>query len=121
MNCYPCNHSDFRAPQISVRDNPSLQIRECVNCGLVALSSFQNIKHGHYESSGIHGEELPSIESWLRETEQDDQRRLEMLKAAIVNRKVLDFGCGAGGFLRKVQTLATAVAGVELERRVREH
>ncbi len=29
--------------------------------------------------------------------------------------------CGAGGFLRKVQTLATAVAGVELENRVREH
>ena len=121
MTCYICNHSDFLVRQGSVRDNPSLQIHECVNCGLVTLSSFQHIQHGHYESSGMHGEELPSIESWLRQTEQDDQRRFEMLKTAIVNRKVLDFGCGAGGFLRKVQTLATEVAGVELERRVREY
>ncbi len=121
MNCYICNHSDFRFRQGGVRDNPELLIHECINCGLVALNSFEHIKHGHYENSGMHGEELPSIESWLRKTEQDDRRRFELLKVAIVNRKVLDFGCGAGGFLRKVQKLATVVAGVELEHRVREH
>lgn len=121
MTCYLCNHPDFRVRQGNVRDAPSLQIRECSNCGLVALSSFQHIQPNHYEESGMHGEDLPSVESWLRETEQDDQRRFEMLKAALVNRKVLDFGCGAAGFLRKTQTLAAEVAGVEPERRVREY
>jgi len=121
MTCYLCHHPDFRPRQGAVRDNPSLQILECTNCGLVTLSSLQHIQSGHYENSGMHGNGLPSMEVWLRETEQDDQRRFEMLKAAMVNRKILDFGCGAAGFLRKAQTLASEAAGVEPERRVREY
>ncbi len=67
----------------------------------------------------MHGGEAPSIDSWLRETEKDDQRRLEMLKPALVNRKLLDFGSGAAGFLCKARALAAEVAGIEVERRVR--
>lgn len=121
MTCYLCNHQSFSVRKGAVRDDPALQILECDNCGLVTLSSLQHIRVGHYEDSGMHGETLPSIESWLKETEQDDQRRFEMLKVAMVNRKVLDFGCGAAGFLRKAQTLAAEVAGVELESRIREY
>tara|TARA_B110000027_G_scaffold129143_1_gene150368 strand:+ start:2983 stop:3681 length:699 start_codon:yes stop_codon:yes gene_type:complete len=69
----------------------------------------------------MHGDVLPSMESWLRNTEGDDQRRFEMLKSAMVNRKVLDFGCGAAGFVSKAQSLAAEVVGVEPERRVREY
>jgi len=104
-----------------VRDDASLEVLECNQCGLVMLSSFQHIQAGHYADSGMHGRTGLSIESWLRETEQDDRRRFEMLKAALVNRKVLDFGCGAAGFVRKARALAAEVAGVEPERRVREH
>ena len=121
MTCYLCNLPDFRVRKGAVRDDPSLQIIECTNCGLVALSSLQHIQDGHYEDSGMHGDALPSIESWLRDTEQDDQRRFEMLKSVLVNRRVLDFGCGAAGFLRKAQALAAEVAGVEPESRVREY
>lgn len=121
MTCYLCNHSDFSVRKGAVRDAPSLRILECINCGLVMLSSLQHIQDGHYEGSGMHGGNLPSIESWLRETEQDDQRRFEMLKTNLVNRKVLDFGCGAAGFICKAQAVADEVAGVEPERRVHEY
>lgn len=104
-----------------MRDDTSLQILECTDCGLVTISTHQHIDVAHYQKSGMHGGELPSIASWLRETEQDDQRRFEMLKAELVNRKVLDFGCGAAGFVRKAQSLAAEVAGVEPEHRVREY
>lgn len=113
MYCYLCHQADFRIRPGAVRDKPSLQILECVNCGLVTLSSLPHIQEGHYENSGMHGDSLSSIESWLRVTEQDDRRRFEMLREALVNRKVLDFGCGAARFLRKAQTLAAKVAGVE--------
>ncbi len=63
MTCYLCNHSDFLIRQGSVRDNPSLQIHECTNCGLVALSSFQHIQPSHYEESGMHGKDLLAFES----------------------------------------------------------
>lgn len=118
MTCYLCNHSEFKLRKGAVRDDPTLQILECLNCGLVMLSSRQHIRDGHYEDSGMYGGDIPSIESSLRNTEQDDQRRFEMLKTALVNRKVLDFGCGAAGFLLKAQTIAAEVAGVEPERRM---
>ena len=121
MTCYLCNLPDFRVRKGAVRDDPSLQIIECTNCGLVALSSLQHIQDGHYEDSGMHGDALPSIESWLRDTEQDDQRRFDMVKAMLPNKKLLDFGCGAGGFLNKAQQLAETVAGIELELRVQKH
>lgn len=121
MTCYLCNHSKFGIRNGTVRDDPSLQVLECGNCGLVMLSSLQHIKAGHYEDSGMHGTDLPSIESWLKETEHDDNRRFEMLKPNLINSKVLDFGCGAGGFVSKAQSLAADVAGVEPELRVREY
>jgi 2-polyprenyl-3-methyl-5-hydroxy-6-metoxy-1,4-benzoquinol methylase len=121
MLCYLCDHSSFSHRPGSVRDDSSLQILECDSCGLVALSSQQHVRSEHYENSGMHGGALPSIEAWLRDTEQDDQRRFEMLKPLLVNSKVLDFGCGAAGFLLKAQKLATEVVGVEPERRIRGH
>lgn len=121
MHCYLCNHTDTLPRKGSVRDRPSLRIHECAACGLVYLSSIGHIQDGHYEDSRMHGQELPSIASWLRDTEQDDQRRFEMLKASLPNKKLLDFGCGAAGFLSKARQLAAEVVGIEPERRVRDH
>lgn len=121
MICYLCNHTVQRTRPGSVRDAPGLRIAECENCGLVALDSAAHIGSGHYQNSGMHGEAVPSMAQWLRETEHDDQRRFDMLRPALVNRKLLDFGCGAGGFLLKAQALASSVAGVELEERVHAH
>lgn len=121
MKCYLCGQEDFSARKGSVRDDESLQILECNNCGLVMLSSAHHILNNHYENSGMHGENIPSIEEWLRETEEDDRRRFEMLRNQLANRKILDFGCGAAGFLHKAKTLASEAAGVELEKRVHEY
>jgi 2-polyprenyl-3-methyl-5-hydroxy-6-metoxy-1,4-benzoquinol methylase len=119
MACYLCKHHDFTVRKGSVRDDQLLKIHECANCGLVSLSSLTHIQNGHYEDSGMHADTLPSMESWLRDTEHDDQRRFEMFKISMVNKKLLDFGCGAAGFLRKAQTVAAMATGIEPERRVR--
>ena len=66
----------------------------------------------------MHGEEPAPIEDWLRDTEWDDQRRFDSLKALLPNKKLLDFGCGAGGFLNKARRLAASAAGIEPELRV---
>ena len=121
MPCYLCHHPDLQPRKGVVRDNPVLRVLECTTCGLVTLNSFDHIRAGHYEQSGMHESQSHSIEAWLHDTEMDDQRRFEMLKSLLPNRKVLDFGCGAAGFARKVSSLASEVAGVEPERRVREH
>ena len=62
-----------------------------------------------------------AIESWLNDTEADDQRRFDLLLSLLPNKKVLDFGCGHGDFLNKAKTLAEEVLWVELEKRVQEY
>jgi len=121
MNCYLCSSTHFKPRKGQVRDNPELEILECQSCGLVTLNSLKHIRANHYEDSGMHGEEPGSMESWLNATLADDQRRFEMLRSSLPNKKVLDFGCGNGGFLLRANNLAAEVTGVELEKRVQEH
>lgn len=119
--CYLCGKSDHRVRRGSVRDAPALQVLECVACGLVTLSSRDHVRPGHYERSGMHGSAPPAIEAWLREAEGDDVRRFERLKGDLAGRTLLDFGSGAGGFLRRATTIAVQAAGVEPEQRVRDY
>lgn len=119
--CYLCDNSKFVQRFGSVRDKPDLKIVECVFCGLVSLSSFEHIRDGFYESSEMHGKEMPDIQVWLRETVWDDERRFQYFKLMLPNRKLLDFGCGAAGFLLKAQELAAIAHGVEPESRLKIH
>jgi len=121
MKCYLCGSDSFNSRKGEVRDNKLLGIYECKVCCLVSLSSIDHIEPDFYEKSGMHGECLVPMHTWLSETEWDDNRRFEMLKPRLPNNRVLDFGCGAGGFLAKAKHLASDVAGIELEERVREH
>ncbi len=121
MKCYLCNSSEFSKRKGTVRDTPHLEILECNGCGLVTLSTADHIIPGFYENSGMHGTEPFPMDLWLKETEWDDQRRFEMVKTLLPNKRVLDFGCGAAGFLNKVKTLASDVIGVELESRVKNY
>jgi 2-polyprenyl-3-methyl-5-hydroxy-6-metoxy-1,4-benzoquinol methylase len=121
MNCYFCNSTSFNARKGQVRDALDLKILECTNCGLVTLSSLEHIQAGFYENSGMHGIELTPMDAWLKDTDWDDQRRFDSMKALLPNKKLLDFGCGAGGFLNKARQFTSSAAGIELELRVKKY
>src|SRR5579872_879543 len=110
--CYLCGAAKFVRRKGQVRDAPTLAVLECRECGLVALDSHDHIRPDHYENSRMHGAAPGSIESLLRQCDADDRRRFEMLAPVITDRRLLDFGCGAGGFLCHARTLASEVAGV---------
>lgn len=120
QKCYLCGTSSFNKRPGKVRDNEDLSILECQNCGLVFLS-HADFPSGFYEQAKMHGQEPPTIEDWLRETLKDDERRFASLRAEITNSDVLDFGCGAGGFLIKAKATARNVMGIELEARLQQH
>ena len=119
--CYLCGNTEFNKRPGSVRDRPELKVFECASCGLVCLSSFDHIRDGFYESSEMHGEEMPDIESWLKETAWDDERRCQYIKSVLPNCSLLDFGCGAGGFLLKARELTVKAHGIEPESRLKKH
>lgn len=120
MKCYLCKSEELIELPGKVRDSESLKILECKNCSLVFLSNFAHIESAHYEKSGMHGSTPAPIEDWLKESEGDDERRFQFLKQKILNKRILDFGCGAGGFLYKSQTFAKECSGIELEQRALE-
>jgi len=105
--CYLCGGTKFKKRPGSVRDRPELEIFECTSCGLVCLSSFDHIRNGFYENSGMHGGDTLDIQTYIRGTEWDDERRFQYLKSVLPNRRLLDFGCGTGGFLLKARELTT--------------
>ncbi len=118
MNCYLCQSPHFTVRKGEVRDAPEMGIFQCDNCGFVTLSTTSHIAPGFYENSGMHGSAPTSIEEWLKDTEWDDQRRFEMLQPMLPNKRLLDFGCGAAGFLNRARFLAADVTGIELEARI---
>jgi 2-polyprenyl-3-methyl-5-hydroxy-6-metoxy-1,4-benzoquinol methylase len=121
--CYLCKGSELFQRSGTVYNAPELKVLECSSCGLVFLSSHEHINENFYQDSGMHqdGPDLSEIESWIKDTEWDDERRFLFLKASLVNKIVLDFGCGAGGFLLKAQKVAGRAEGVELESRLQSH
>jgi 2-polyprenyl-3-methyl-5-hydroxy-6-metoxy-1,4-benzoquinol methylase len=121
VKCYLCDSLGFTSRKGAVRDDPAIKIISCSECGLVFLSKTNHITPEFYENSGMHSGCLITIEEWLKETEVDDQRRFELVKNLLPSKKLLDFGCGAAGFLNKAKVLAASVTGIELETRVKEY
>lgn len=120
MKCYLCQNISFTTRPGEVRDNPSVKVIECDSCGLVTLNSFNQISDRHYEEGKMHSEETP-IRTWTQETEIDDQRRFDFFKSKITGKKILDFGCGNGGFLIKTLPLTSKSEGLELEERLQDY
>jgi hypothetical protein len=85
MQCSLCSSKEFIDREGKVRDAPCLRILECRQCGLVTLSSHAHIAPGHYEQTGMHGDELPSIDTWLKDSTLNERRRFESLKPYLVN------------------------------------
>ena len=119
--CPLCSGRRFCIRPGSVRDRADLQILECQDCGLVFLSSRDHITEDFYKNAGMHGSALPSVKEWLQETEEDDERRFRQFLYAIQGKVIVDFGCGAGGFLLRARKVAKKVYGIELEKRLQTH
>jgi len=119
MKCKLCESEKYIKRDGSVRDDASLEIYECSECGLVYLSSLEHINDSFYEDSGMHEE--VNFTKWQKETQIDDARRFEFVKNMITNKTVLDFGSGNGGFLKLAKQLAKNASGAELEKGVKPY
>lgn len=100
-----------------VRDREDVDVYKCLKCETKFLVSSNTLKND-YESGFMYSETHTlsplSIEERLKEFEPDDVRRYNMVKEMCINKKVLDFGCGFGGFLSKIKNAAKTAVGVEL-------
>jgi 2-polyprenyl-3-methyl-5-hydroxy-6-metoxy-1,4-benzoquinol methylase len=119
IECYLCGSDSLFQRTGCVRDNPTINVLECNECGLVFLSSFDHITETFYENSGMHTSEVDR-EAWQRETAWDDERRVISFRRIIENKSLLDFGCGNGGFLIRAREVAHSVKGIEADNCLKE-
>jgi SAM-dependent methyltransferase len=111
MSCYLCGCDDTVTRQEGVRDNPEINVLECVNCGLVFLSSREPLPTIHRL--------VRDIPSWAKRTVADDIRRAHSIRELTKGKLVLDFGCGNGGFLLNAD--AGIGIGLEIDDEAREY
>jgi len=119
MKCYLCGSYNYKLREGQVRDNKQLDIYECNNCSLVFLSSAEHINENYYEESNM--SDGLNVQEWLNETYVDDNRRFEFVKEMIINKDIVDFGSGVGGFLLRAKEIAKSITGIELDNKIREH
>lgn len=121
MKCYLCGSERNKNIHRGVRGAADVDVYRCEQCGLVFLGRQIADINQFYESSGMRNSEPEmSRDSILRTAEPDDLRRFRKVRPLIENKKVLDFGCGAGGFMRYASAAAELVDGIELEGSMRD-
>jgi ubiquinone/menaquinone biosynthesis C-methylase UbiE len=94
-------------------DQPGLKVLKCDVCNLIQLSDFSHIDDSYYSSSYY-----PATLALARERERAwNQKRVLILEEHIPglsNLKVMDLGCGHGGFLEQAQGLFDTLVGFDL-------
>lgn len=96
------------------RDNPLIDVYRCCKCGTKFLSTEEQNDYENgfmYETNNLSDLD---IETRLLRFQKDDARRFDMVKNICAEKKVLDFGCGFGGFLSRISTITDACYGVDL-------
>lgn len=130
MKCILCGNEEFECIHKGTRDVANINVMKCSKCGMVQLNDLEYNTEYNYSEGGmlkstysISSDEVCDISwnTWLQETEQDDVRRFTALQEICKDKRVLEFGCGNGGFLRRIKDVAFDVAGVELMDEAREH
>lgn len=123
MKCLICDGEKFERIHKGTRDIASVNVMKCIKCGMIQLDSQKYNTDENYVCGGMLKASYGAItdttedmswETWIQETEVDDDRRYKMLTKVCAGKSILEFGCGNGGFLRKIKRVASDVAGIEL-------
>ncbi len=93
------------------RDRDPLPVYRDEDSRIIFIDNFYT-GHETYESGEYRSEQSLKSDS---EDERDTARRLAHFSSFYQGKAICDFGCGAGGFLRRAQASSAKAFGVELQ------
>lgn len=108
MNCYLCSNDSFTVINNRVRDREDIKVLKCNKCSLVFLDKTDHISESFYQNGemektlcAINIIENPNIYNTTDSI--DTEKRFKLHNNLMKDKRILDFGCGAGSFLRKLK------------------
>ncbi len=103
-----------------VRDRDDVGVLKDSESGIIFLDRSDHVDISHYESigTGVYWN-VDSRDEALKKYALDDGRRFEQFKEYCIGKRLVDVGCGTGGFLDRVSLVAQSVAGVEPQSAIR--
>lgn len=110
--CKLCKKNDIAVIHKGTRDRNDIDVLKCNHCGLVFLSKIITDDTFYVDSKMHQGMDFGK---WRDNTFADDNRRFSRYKDFIKDKKILDFGCGNGGFLTLVQREKLVRQGVGID------
>lgn len=99
-------------------DHPDLSVGKCSACGLTQLMNFDHVSLDHYSDDDYFPDDVAAV--YAREAHWNINR-IERIRAELPDhrrRRVLDFGCGVGGFLYRAGTEFEYLVGFDLSVRM---
>jgi len=98
-----------------LRDSDSIGVLGCSSCGHAFLDSFGHITDAYFDRGRFLANKpfAETIDDRLRHYAEETEERAHRIAPRIVNKRVLDFGCGAGALMERIAPLCKRVAGVE--------
>lgn len=118
--CKICGGSS-RLIHKGTRDDKNIDVWECNVCKTKFLVNEKKIDYENNDMMLTDDNDDLDVKKWLKECSTDDERRYNDIKDICKDKKILDFGCGYGGFLSRIVAVAQDACGVELGRIEREY
>ena len=117
--CYLCGANRFSIIHEGVRGSKDINVVKCKTCGLVQLDKFIDDIEKFYEESNMRPMQK-SLKEIRTTAYQDDYRRYIFMRNMMENKSILDFGAGAGGFIKLCKECAKEIYGIELEKMMQD-
>ncbi len=115
-----CKESSIVPFHPHVRDRDDVSVLRDTESGVIFLNRTDHINSSHYENmdGGAYWCAGSRAEA-LKKYAEDDTRRALQFSELISDKDYVDVGCGTGGVLDRLKSIAKSVVGVELQKSVR--
>jgi 2-polyprenyl-3-methyl-5-hydroxy-6-metoxy-1,4-benzoquinol methylase len=95
-------------------DDQKLSIGKCTDCKIIQQTDFLHVNLDYYRSTSYANKDINQIRDRERDWNRKRVEKIYKLIPGIQDKKILDYGCGPGGFLEAAQPVFTDLYGFDL-------
>jgi len=113
--CPICGSKALTPRREKLRDSDTIAVLQCGACQHVFLDSFDHVDDEYFVNDTflLSKPFLHGIEQRLRHYEAENQERAARIGPLVLNKRVLEFGCGAGALMEKIAPMVSSIEGLE--------